>query len=173
MKSFLALSLVLSAVMLWSWSAGYRINVTGSMPRGLYRIAPGPPHRGAFVFFCLESDSSTARLARERGYLAAGSCSSGLRPLLKQVAGLPGDRLEMDVHGLAVNGQRLPNSRRAETDSAGRSMPAAPLIPGVIPPGKALLLSGYDAGSFDSRYFGLIPLASVRPAQPVLLIPTR
>ncbi|WP_028317279.1 conjugative transfer signal peptidase TraF [Desulfobulbus elongatus] len=169
MKSFYAVSLVLSAVMLWGWYAGYRINITASMPRGLYRIASGPPYRDAFVFFCLESSSSAAGMARERGYLAAGSCPSGLRPLLKQVAGLPGDRLEMDDHGLAVNGQRLLNSRRAETDSAGRSMPAASLIPGVIPPGKALVLSRYNAGSFDSRYFGLIPLAAVRPVQPVLL----
>lgn len=170
MKNFCAINLALAALLLWGWWFGYRVNTTVSMAKGLYRIVDGPACRGDLIFFCLESGSA-ADLAKDRGYLAAGSCPSGLRPLLKQVAGLPGDLLEMDDHGLTVNGKRLPNSRRAETDSAGRSMPSAPLIPGVIPPDKALVLSEYNAGSFDSRYFGLIPLAAVRPVQPVLLIP--
>ena len=63
-------------------ASGLRINPTPSLPKGVYRIAPGEPAKGDFVTFCLRGEF--AELARERGYLQAGSCESGLRPLLKR-----------------------------------------------------------------------------------------
>jgi type IV secretory pathway protease TraF len=38
----------------------------------------------------------------------------------------------------------------------------------VVPPGMALLLAEHS-GSFDSRYFGPVPLASLRKTEPVYL----
>ena len=46
-------------------------------------------------------------------------------------------------------------------------MPSA-MPEGIVPPGMALLLAEHP-GSFDSRYFGLIPLASLRKTEPVFL----
>jgi conjugative transfer signal peptidase TraF len=97
------------------------------------------------VSFCLEGEF--ADVARERGYLGAGSCPSGLRPLLKQVAGLPGD---------AIPGNLVIRS----VDSMGRPMPSA-LPEGIIPSGMALVLAEHP-GSFDSRYFGLVPLENLQ-----------
>ena len=71
-----------------AFGAGLRLNPTPSLPKGIYRISPGTPGKGDLVSFCLEGEY--AALARERGYLEAGSCPSGLRPLLKRLAGLPG-----------------------------------------------------------------------------------
>lgn len=142
----------LSLSLLCLWLAGYRFNATASLPVGIYRLSAAAPGRGDYAAFCLEGEF--AELARERGYLQAGSCPSGLRPLLKKVAGLPGDPVPGD---LAV----------CPADSLGRAMPSV-LPEGIVPPGMALLLAEHP-GSFDSRYFGLIPLASLRKTEPVLL----
>jgi len=89
MKFLLALTFLASALALL-YSIGFRLNLTPSLPRGIYRATEGRPERGGLVAFCLESPVWTS-LARERGYLGSGSCPSGLRPLLKYLAGLPGD----------------------------------------------------------------------------------
>ena len=143
---------VLGLSLLCLWLAGYRFNATASLPVGIYRLSADAPGRGDYAAFCLEGEF--AELARERGYLQGGSCPSRLRPLLKKVAGLPGDPVPGD---LAV----------CPADSLGRAMPSV-LPEGIVPPGMALLLAEHP-GSFDSRYFGLIPLASLRKTEPVLL----
>jgi conjugative transfer signal peptidase TraF len=138
---------------LWAWDAGYRVNVTASLPKGIYRLASGAPAKGDLVSFCLEGEF--ADLARERGYLQAGSCSSGLRPLLKRLAGLPGDCINPAVLNIRA------------ADSQGRAMPSV-LAKGDIPQGCALVLADHE-GSFDSRYFGLVPLERLQKVKPVFL----
>ena len=133
------------------WCVGLRVNCTPSLPRGVYLLSPGTPGRGDFVSFCLGGEF--ADLARERGYLQAGSCPSGLRPLLKKVAGLPGDTIPGNLF-------------IRHTDSQARAMPSV-LKQGIIPPGMALVLADHP-GSFDSRYFGLVPLDTLQRVKPVL-----
>jgi conjugative transfer signal peptidase TraF len=140
----------LALAFLLFWCAGLRVNLTPSLPKGIYALCPGTPGKGDFAVLCLEGEF--AELARERGYLQAGSCPSGLRPLLKMVAGLPGD---------AIPG----NLFIRHADSLGRAMPSA-LPEGVIPSGMALVLADHS-GSFDGRYFGLVPLESLRRAKAV------
>lgn len=135
-------------------ASGLRVNPTPSLPKGVYRITPGQGlAKGDLVSFCLQGDF--AELAKERGYLQAGSCENGLRPLLKRLAGLPGDHIEAD--SLIVRA----------VDSQGRSMPSV-LQSGVIPSGMALVLADHE-GSFDSRYFGLVPLESLQRVEPVFV----
>ena len=122
--------------------AGFRFNPTPSLPKGLYRIASGVPAKNDLVSFCLEGEF--AELALERGYLEPGSCPSGLRPLLKRLAGLPGEYIEagsLTAHSV---------------DSQGRPLISV-LQSGIIPKGMALVLADHE-GSFDSRYFGFVPL---------------
>ena len=138
---------------LFAFGAGLRFNPTPSLPKGIYRIVPGAPERNDLVSFCLEGDF--AELALERGYLEPGSCPSGLRPLLKCLAGLPGD--SVDPYSLPI----------CAVDSHGRPMSPA-LAPGVVPPGMALVLADHP-GSFDSRYFGFVPLESLQRVKPVFL----
>ena len=132
------------------WHMGLRINLTPSLPKGFYLLCPGTPGRGDLAAFCLEGDF--AELARQRGYLQAGSCPSGLRPLLKRVAGLPGDSIPGN---LAVR----------SVDSLGRAVPSESAN-GIIPSGMALVLAEHP-GSFDSRYFGLVPLENLRRVKAV------
>jgi conjugative transfer signal peptidase TraF len=142
----------MALILVLCWCAGLRINLTPSLPQGVYALCPGAPGKGDFVSFCLEG--AFADVARERGYLGAGSCPSGLRPLLKMVAGLPGDTIPGD---LIVR----------PADSRGRSMPSV-LQSGVIPTGMALVLAEHP-GSFDSRYFGLVPLDALQRVEPVFV----
>ena len=132
---------------------GLRINPTPSLPKGIYRITPGTPEKNDLVSFCLEGEF--AELALERGYLEPGSCPSGLRPLLKRLTGLPGDAVTPSSYPICL------------ADSHGRSMSPA-LTPGVVPPGMALVLADHP-GSFDSRYFGFVPLESLQRVEPVYL----
>ena len=141
-----------------AFSAGLRFNPTPSLPKGIYHIVSGAPApkdfvRGELVSFCLEGEF--AELALERGYLEAGSCPSGLRPLLKRLAALPGDFVDPSV---------FPTR---SVDSHGRPMSPA-LAPGVVPPGMALVLADHP-GSFDSRYFGFVPLESLQRVEPLFL----
>ena len=103
--------------------------------------------------FCLSGDY--AELAKERGYLQAGSCPSGLRPLLKMVAALPGDYV--DTSALCIRA----------VDKFDRPL-ASVLRDGRIPSGMALVLTPHS-GSFDGRYFGLIPLESLQRVRPLFI----
>lgn len=149
--------------------AGLRFNPTPSLPKGIYRIIPGAPERGDLVAFCLESPAWTS-LARERGYLGPGSCPSGLRPLLKRLAGLPGDAVTVTPDGIQIKSAAgsadvWPAPAR-RNDSMDRPLPESSLRVGVIPDGMALALAGHP-GSFDSRFFGLVPLAGMTRVVPV------
>ena len=148
---FVVLWLALTLALVFS--AGFRFNPTPSLPKGIYRLAPGAPEKNDLVSFCLEGEF--ADLALERGYLEPGSCPSGLRPLLKRLAGLPGDFF--DPASFPIR----------SVDSHGRSMSPA-LVPGVVPSGMALVLADHP-GSFDSRYFGFVPLDSLQRVEPVFI----
>ena len=148
---FAVIGLALTLVLFFC--AGLRFNPTPSLPKGIYCLVSEAPTKNNLVSFCLEGEF--AELALERGYLEPGSCPSGLRPLLKRLAGLPGDFV--DPASFPIR----------SVDSHGRSMSPA-LVPGVIPSGMALVLADHP-GSFDSRYFGFVPLDSLQRVKPVFL----
>ncbi|MFC0389141.1 conjugative transfer signal peptidase TraF [Muricoccus vinaceus] len=162
---------VTCAALLAGWcgalAAGVRPNLTPSLPRGLWSLAEAPAElqRGDVVEFCLPHD--VAVFAYDRGYLGHGLCGDGMMPLLKPVAAIPGDVVEIGEDGVRVNG--IPVVPRGLTqDSQGR--PLEPLAPGryAVQPGDVWLLSGYERRSFDSRYYGAVPRSSVlRTATPL------
>jgi type IV secretory pathway protease TraF len=53
-------------------SMGFRINLTESIPVGLYRITGTEPLKNAYVIFCPD-DIKSFRLARDRGYIVAAA----------------------------------------------------------------------------------------------------
>jgi len=161
--------LVGGSALLFLFHQGYRFNATPSMPKGIYQIIRDSPviGRGDLVSLCLEVEPFAA-LALERGYLRSGSYPCGLEPLLKIVAGIPGDSLDINPDGIWVNGQLQPESRIVSLDSRNRPIPVSlSLTPGVIPNGMTLVLSGGHPGGFDGRYFGLVPLTSLQKVRPI------
>ena len=154
-------------VLIAAWIFGFRVNITPSLPEGLYRLSSEHVDRADLVAFCLPLDNPFSSLAGDRGYLGPGCCQSGLRPLLKHLVGLPGDDLRIGSDGLILNGFHLTSSGRPEHDRRGRDLPQPLLKDGIIPDGQALVLSLEHAGSLDSRHFGLIPLESLKKVRPV------
>ncbi len=138
-------------------------NLTNSEPPGLWRTAGAalPATLGEYVAAC-PLKSGVVALAAKRGYIAPGDCPTGLMPLLKQIAAVPGDTVRVTEAGISVNGRPLPHTAPLASDSQGRPLPHVP--PGIyqVEPGTVWLLSTYNARSFDSRYFGPVPVAALR-----------
>lgn len=68
-----------------------RVNVTPSLPLGLYRVLDKSITHGSLVEICPPPDLTS--LALDRGYTGRGLCPGGARPLLKTALALPEDRL--------------------------------------------------------------------------------
>ena len=152
-----------------AWVVGLRVNITTSLPKGIYRLSSEDIERGDLVAFCLPPDNPFSSLAGERGYLGPGRCSNGLRPLLKHLVGLPGDDLQIGNDELILNGVRLVGSKRPKLDRHGRDLPPSLLNDGLIPDGHVLVLAQEHVGSFDSRHFGLISFSSLYKVKPILI----
>jgi conjugative transfer signal peptidase TraF len=135
-----------------------RINRSPSLPLGFYRPVALPLTRGRLVSACLPL--AVTRLGRARSYLPPGPCPGDSAPLLKYIAGLPGDVVEVTSSDVTANGVPLLLSGAIQVDSHGRSL-------SPVPPGRYRLhgcywLAAPHAQSWDSRYFGCVPRKSLR-----------
>ena len=145
-----------------------RLNISSSAPLGLYRIVDQPVARGVLVVACMPP--AAARLARERGYVAGGACPGSTQPVLKRIGAVPGDLVDLEPDGIAVNGARLPDSAPALSDSRGRPLPHAPWGRAAVAPGEVWLIGIETTRSWDSRYFGPVPLDHIHAVRPVLTL---
>lgn len=150
-------------------AAGGLINTTPSYPRGLYLPLGRAPHVGDLVAFC--PSSAVASYGMARGYLNPGRCSSGSVPLIKRLAAAGGDQVAIGPAGVHVDGKVLKNSKPLARDGFGRPLPQLRLSQ-TLSTKQVLLMSDYEAASFDSRYFGPQDQAGVvRAMRPVLTWP--
>ncbi len=148
------------------WWAGLRINMTPSYPRGLWRIETldRPVAIGDRIFIC-PPDTDEFERAFRRGYIRRGLCPGGLSPLIKTVAAVGGERIDV-TEQVSIGGRPLPGSDVRHADAAGRPLPN--FAGGIVPSGDLYLHSDH-AGSYDSRYFGTVPATGLLGlARPVL-----
>ena len=158
-KAFLGLVVVLAALIGLGALLGFRLNLTESLPRGVYRTITEEPERGSIVVVCLPLDA--AELARERGYLGPGSCPAGVRGLGKMVLATGGDVVAHREEGIAVNRKPIENSRTLPRDSRQRALPHYPWGDYVLKAPELWLFSPYRPNSYDSRYFGPVHASDV------------
>lgn len=147
-------------------AGGYRLNLTPSQVLGLWRIKElhRPVAVGDLVFVC-PPPSAPFLEARERGYLRHGLCAGGFAPLIKTVAALPGQHVEIGAD-VVIDGRPIRASGVHTTDGEGRLL--RPFVGGIVPPDHLFLHSSF-ASSYDSRYFGPLPAAGLLGlARPVL-----
>jgi conjugative transfer signal peptidase TraF len=139
--------------------AGPRVNLTPSIPRGVYWYVPGSVHRGDFVQACLPLP--LAVYAKARHMLGEGSCPAQTEPIVKVLAAGPGDTIVLRRSGILINGVSWPMSASRLIDAKGRRVDLT-MNPGVYPvvAGSAFLL-GLNPHSWDSRYFGPLPMSAV------------
>jgi conjugative transfer signal peptidase TraF len=145
---------------------GVRLNASPSLPIGLYVVTSDPTAR--LVEFC--PDEPAASVGLERGYRSRGNCLDGGTPLLKPVVATAGDLVQVSRSGLAVNGRMLPNTEPQIRDTRGRAMKSVPDGTYAVASGTVWVASSYHPRSFDSRYFGPIPVAAIRHRLRPLLI---
>jgi type IV secretory pathway protease TraF len=107
----------------WYGVAG---NLTDSEPIGLYLREPGNPARGGMV---------------------------ALRPLMKNIAGVPGDTVTVTPSGSYINGRLWPNSAIPSQTYGYRPFPFGTY---KLQPGQYWLM-GTGSDSWDSRWIGPVP----------------
>lgn len=125
-----------------------RFNSTDSVPIGLYEAEA---ERAPYAGFCLSAD--TLRSALRAGLeLGRGECADGHQPILKTVyQATPETPITLDAAGFLVGGVRIPNTKPKAMSRKGQ--PLEHFAFGTYTSGL-WAISGYNADSYDSRYFG-------------------
>ncbi len=138
-----------------------------SCAEGFYRLVDAPIRRGELVAACLPVSAEREGVAR--GYLMRGNCPGGAEPVVKVVGGLAGDQIEVEAGSVLINGKRLSNSATVARDSVGRPLGHVSWGRRLVTGDQVWLLGLNNRRSWDSRYFGPVPLRAVRGVvKPVL-----
>ncbi len=156
----LALLLVLAGLFLAGgsfgiWAYGIRINMTRSLPLGLYQITHDPDAR--LVAFCPPPNAMDVSASRGyRGQSYGFGCPDGAPPLMKPVDAMPGQHVTVRKEGIAVEHRLLPNTAPLPFDAKRRPLQAWPAGEYTVEPGMLWVASSFHPGSYDSRYLGPI-----------------
>lgn len=130
---------------------GYCLNLTPSEPVGIYRVAAGGAERGVLIWLKQPTGPAAAVLHR---YAPANI------PLIKRVAAVAGDIVQVGTSGVHIDGTLWPDSAPLASDAEGHSFRAYPLGIYCIPAGQLWVMSEHPRG-IDSRYFGPVAQTSV------------
>jgi len=124
----------------WLWVHGPSVNVT------LGLLKPGVPsdlENGEYVLMVWKGVDPNGISKLREG-----------TTIVKKVGCLPGQHLKVTMKQTDCDGEKIGHIRHTTID--GKPISPA-LYDGVIPAGKAFLL-GEHYYSYDSRYFGLVPM---------------
>ena len=140
------------------WLFGIRLNLTPSLARGFYITS----HSSAanLVEFCPQGAAASISLIRH--YRSVGACPDGGAPLLKPAVAFPGDKVQVAADGIRINGEFLPNSAGLSDDHLQRPLDPWPNGAYRVEQGTVWVISSFNSFSFDSRYYGAIPITSIR-----------
>lgn len=141
--------------------AGARLNVTSSLPVGLYWVSAAPIAKGVYVMFCPPQRHAFA-VAKKRYYIESGRCPGGYGYMMKRVLAVADDTFSVTDDGVRVNGEPIPNSVPLAADGAGRPLPRYRCERCTLDRSQLLLMSGVNPISYDARYFGPVDRAQIR-----------
>ena len=157
----------LLGALLVSEALGLRVNLSASMPVGLYRLASCGEGVGEEVGLgdLVAVDTHAAarsndklRFFWERGYLTFTGDPRDL--LLKVVSGVGGEVVEDSGGTLRVGGRALDRIASLRSATArGEPLPQVS-FPYRVPPGELWLSSDHQRG-IDSRYFGGVSMSAI------------
>lgn len=124
-------------------------NRTASAPIGLYWVKDGPVAYGRWAVLSPESDAS--EWAEHNGYAGKDW------PLLKAIAGLPGDKICRENETILINGEV--RAIALEQDQLERTLPVWNGCR-ILSEDEIFLLNTHPK-SLDGRYFGVTKLKDV------------
>lgn len=142
-------------------SMGFRINLTESIPVGLYRITGTDPLKNAYVIFCPD-DRQTFRLAEKRGYIDHGLYCNGYGYLMKKVVAVSGDILSVTNEGVFVNQILIPYSKPKLQDGMNRTLPQWQVMNYQLQEDEIMTMTSQSEWSFDGRYYGLVHTRQIK-----------
>lgn len=138
---------------------GYRLNVSASLPLGIWQNVGDEPRRGSFVTACIPRHLPAMDVAIETRMLPDGRCPGGVVPLLKRVVATEGDIVILADGGLQVSGRPIPNT--ATPRGSDKLPPAYPRGTYLVGKDQFWLIANVHPHSFDSRYFGPVGRADI------------
>ncbi len=120
------------------------VNVNDSMPVGIYHVEKSgrEPVKGDIVQLC--ADPRVVAVARERDYLPCGSCPFETAPMMKIVAVLAGDLVDV-TSGATV--------RALDVDALRIGPQIEPGVPWTVTVGPQPFALALKSGNFDSEDF--------------------
>ncbi|HAU4231589.1 TPA: conjugative transfer signal peptidase TraF [Legionella pneumophila] len=140
---------------------GFRINLTESIPIGLYRITSADPIKNTYVIFCPD-DRESFRLARNRGYIDHGLYCDGYGYLMKKVVAVSGDILSVTKKGVFVNHILIPHSKPKLQDGMKRALPQLQVMNYQLQKDEVMTMTNQSEWSFDGRYYGLVHTGQIK-----------
>lgn len=160
--NLLALGMIsIIALMLLFTAFGFRINLTDSIPEGLYRITHGGNLKNAYVIFCPD-DRVAFRQALQRNYIDYGLYCDGYGYVMKKVVATQGDEVSITEEGVFVNQTIIPFSKPKRIDGMNRTLPRWYALNYRLKADELLTMTNQSEWSFDSRYYGPIHLNQIR-----------
>lgn len=140
---------------------GFRINLTDSIPIGLYRITSADPIKNTYVIFCPDNRESF-RLAKNRGYIDHGLYCDGYGYLMKKVVAVSGDILSVTKKGVFVNHILIPYSKPKLQDGMKRALPQWQVMNYQLQKDEVMTMTSQSEWSFDGRYYGLVHTGQIK-----------
>lgn len=140
---------------------GFRINLTESIPIGLYRITSTDTVKNAYVIFCPD-DRKSFKLARDRGYIDHGLYCNGYGYLMKKVVAIFGDILSVTNEGVFVNQILVPYSKPKLQDGMNRALPQWQVMNYQLQKNEIMTMTSQSEWSFDGRYYGLVHTKQIK-----------
>jgi len=142
---------------------GFRINLTNSIPVGLYRIINKDNIKNSFVIFCPDNRPAF-RLAMERGYISSGLCLDGYGYLMKKVIAIQNDIVSVTHEGVFVNQALIPFSQPKTSDDEDHKLPQWRVRDYQLKENEFLTLTSQSEWSFDGRYYGIVLKKQIKGA---------
>jgi conjugative transfer signal peptidase TraF len=126
-------------------------NASASVPTGLYALRPVSPLKDGDIVAAIPS-RALSRYMAIRFYLPLGL------PLIKHVGALPGQTVCRRGSAVSIDGRPVAAAR--PSDHLHRPLPSWQGCHRIAPD-EVFLLNPAVPDSFDGRYFGVLPMASV------------
>ena len=139
----------------------FRVNLTESIPVGLYRITSVDAIKDAYVIFCPD-DRQSFRLGKDRGYIDHGLGCGGYGYLMKKMVAVSGDILSVTPEGVFVNQTLIPFSKPKLADGMNRTLPQWQILDYPLKEDEVMTMTNQSEWSFDGRYYGLVHTRQIK-----------